>query len=173
MVVNEPKPSHDNDSSSGSFSNPFSHKDEHGISNQDAQWEPINQTSTSRTTRQVDGEDLINLPSRTLTNNAYLEEYLEETAEGQISRDVSSSAGKIERYELVTWKINDPENPKNWSKAYKWWCTMCVALTCFVVAFDSAVITSDTITPAKKFGVSNEVSLLSVTVFVIGFGVGW
>jgi hypothetical protein len=80
-----------------------------------------------------DEADAVNLPYRTLSNEANLEEYTQETIDGQILREVRSNAtGKIERYELVTWKIDDPENPKNWSKAYKWWCTMCVAITCFV-----------------------------------------
>ncbi|KAF2801974.1 MFS general substrate transporter [Mytilinidion resinicola] len=118
-------------------------------------------------------EDLVNLPSRTLSNEANLEEYTQETIDGQILREVkSNTTGVIERYELVTWKINDPENPKNFSKAYKWYCTMVVAITCFVVAFNSAVITADLEGVAREFNVSEEVALLTITVFVIGFGVG-
>jgi MFS family permease len=49
---------------------------------------------------------------------------------------------------------------------------MVVALTCFVVAFNSAVITADLEGVSKTFNVSEEVSLLTITVFVIGFGVG-
>jgi hypothetical protein len=72
-----------------------------------------------------DRADVANLPTRTLSNEANLDEYTQETIDGQILREVRSQAtGKIERYELVTWKVDDPENPKNWSKAYKWWCTM-------------------------------------------------
>lgn len=119
-----------------------------------------------------DGEDVVNLPYRTLSNEAYLEEYTQETIDGQISRVHTNKTGQIERYELVTWKVDDPENPKNWSKAYKWWCTMCVAVTCFVVAFNSAVITADLEGVSKEFHVSEEVSLLTITLFVIGFGVG-
>ncbi|KAI1623469.1 MFS transporter, partial [Exophiala viscosa] len=79
---------------------------------------------------------------------------------------------KFEEHELVTFKINDPENPKNWSKPYKWWCTMVVAFTCFTVAFNSAVITADLEGVSETFNVSNEVALLTITMFVIGFGVG-
>lgn len=121
----------------------------------------------------IDGDDLVNLPSRTLSNEARLDEYTTETIDGQILREVRSNAtGNVERYELVTWKVNDPENPKNWSKAYKWWCTMTVAVTCFVVAFNSAVVTADIEGVAKEFHVSVEVALLSITLFVVGFGVG-
>jgi hypothetical protein len=124
-------------------------------------------------TRRIDPqEDLVNLPSRILSNNANMAEYTEETALGEIPTSHISPSGLLEKYELVTFKINDPENPKNWSKGYKWYCTGVVAFTCFVVAFCSGVITADLIGVQKSFGVSEEVSLLTITVFVVGFGVG-
>jgi hypothetical protein len=131
-------------------------------------------TNHTRGSTRIDEYDMVNLPFRTTTNpDVTAEEYTEETTEGYMVRTMpSNKTGKIERYELVTWKVNDPENPKNWSKAYKWWCTMTVAITCFVVAFNSAVITADIRSPAAEFGVSEEVMLLSITLFVIGFGVG-
>ena len=49
---------------------------------------------------------------------------------------------------------------------------MCVAVTCFVVAFNSSVITADIEGVAQEFNVSEEVALLSITLFVVGFGVG-
>lgn len=138
-----------------------------------SQWEPIALTPTNKTKPYLEGEDLVNLPSRSLNPTAELEEYTEETITGAILKEVKSNkSGQIDRYELITWTINDPENPKNWSKAYKWWCTMTVAFTCFVVAFNSAVITADIKGPAEEFHVSEEVALLSITVFVIGFGIG-
>ena len=75
-------------------------------------------------------------------------------------------------YELFTFLPNGPENPKNWSMAYKWYCTMVVAVTCFVVAFCSSVITADVAGGSREFHVSDEVSLLSITLLVVGFGVG-
>ncbi|RAL64764.1 hypothetical protein DID88_001795 [Monilinia fructigena] len=75
-------------------------------------------------------------------------------------------------YNLVTFLPNDPENPKNWSKAYKWYITMVVAVTCFVVALASSIVTADLIGVEKEFDVSEEVALVSITVFVVGFGVG-
>jgi hypothetical protein len=120
-----------------------------------------------------DASDVLDLPYGILNDNADMQEYLEETTTGVIpKRTVSRATGKFEDHELVTFTINDPENPKNWSKAYKWYCTMSVAITCFVVAFCSAVITADLEGPSRDFHVSTEVSLLTITVFVIGFGVG-
>lgn len=119
----------------------------------------------------MDPIDMVNLPYRTLTAEARMNEFTEETPSG-LQPVVSNKTGKSERYELVTFTPGDPGNPKNWSKAYKWWCTMVVAITCFAVAFNSAVITADFIGPAETFGVSQEVSLLAITLFVVGFGVG-
>jgi multidrug resistance protein len=115
--------------------------------------------------------DMVNLPYRTLTAEARMSEYTTEVA-GGLQTVQSNKTGRTERYELVTFELNDPANPKNWSKAYKWWCTMVVAITCFAVAFDSAVITADVAAPAQAFQVSEEVSLLAISLFVVGFGVG-
>ena len=121
----------------------------------------------------VDDNDPENLPYRTLSANADMREYTEETAEGVIpKRIISRVSGKEKEYELVTFLPNDPENPKNWSKARKWYCTMVVAFTCFVVAFCSAVITADLEGVTRRFNVSLEVALLTITMFVLGFGIG-
>ncbi|KAK5113561.1 hypothetical protein LTR85_010789 [Meristemomyces frigidus] len=133
---------------------------------------PDHSTSTGRHHAVVEDEvDMVNLPYRTLTEAARMGEYLEENDTG-LRPVQSNKTGRTERYELVTFKPNDPENPKNWSKAYKWWCTMVVAITCFAVAFNSAVITADLTGVSDTFHVSEEVSFLTITVFVIGFGVG-
>ncbi|KAK4156615.1 hypothetical protein C8A00DRAFT_12470 [Chaetomidium leptoderma] len=75
-------------------------------------------------------------------------------------------------YKLVEFAEGDPENPKNWSKAYKWYITMVVALTCFIVAFCSSVITADVPGVSESFNVSHEAALVPISVFVVGFGVG-
>ena len=126
--------------------------------------------SRVNTKEQRDPELDVNLPYRTLSADANLAEYTTETREGEIPGPVEPDGEH--RYRLVTFLPNDPENPKNWSKAFKWWCTMVVAATCFVVAFASSVVTADIEGVSKEFGVSNEVALLSITLFVVGFGVG-
>lgn len=118
-------------------------------------------------------QDPTDLPLRELNQTATLEEYTQETPAGLLVKSVQSNiSGKIEDYDLVTFKTDDPENPKNWSKAFKWYCTMVVAFTCFVVAFNSSVITAKLGGVSEEYGVSMEVSLLTITLFVIGFGVG-
>ncbi|KAI1391509.1 MFS general substrate transporter [Hypoxylon trugodes] len=129
---------------------------------------PLARNSTKETIRDPNLD--VNLPYRTLSNDANLSEYTTETITGQIPGPVEPDGEH--RYKLVTFLPNDPENPKNWSKLYKWYCTMVVAATCFVVAFSSSVVTADIIGVADEFGVSEEVALLSITLFVVGFGVG-
>ncbi|KAH0101488.1 hypothetical protein KCU60_g9640, partial [Aureobasidium melanogenum] len=118
--------------------------------------------TSEHTSRPID-TDPLELPYRTLTEDANMAEYTTETATGTLARKVTSrKTGKTEDYELVTFTPGDKENPKNWSKAYKWWCTMVVAVTCFAVAFNSAVITADMIGVERTFGVSEEVALLTI-----------
>jgi hypothetical protein len=124
----------------------------------------------------------IDLPYRTLSANANLDEYRVEVPGGAIPgpiqpeeiarKSTNHEPGQERRYKLVTFTPGDKENPKNWSKAYKWWCTMVVALTCFVVAFCSSVITADIAGVVKDLNVSNELALVSISLFVVGFGVG-
>lgn len=132
--------------------------------------------ATSRTASLGSGPgqmDYLDLPVRELNDGADLREYTTETRAGEIIKPVKSNVtGQMEDWKLVTFTIDDPENPKNWSKAFKWYCTMVVAFTCFVVALCSSVITARLEGPMESFGVSREVSLVVVTVFVIGFGVG-
>lgn len=117
--------------------------------------------------------DVDAMPYRTLSQNANFQEFTTENASGSIKGPVVvDPEGKEKQYHLVTFTPNDPGNPKNWSKAYKWYCTMVVAVTCFVVALASSIITADLIGVEKDFGVSEEVALLTITVFVVGFGVG-
>ncbi|KAI0169693.1 MFS general substrate transporter [Hypoxylon sp. FL1284] len=129
-----------------------------------------NTLTRSPTKETADPELDINLPYRTLSQGANLGEYIHETPSGQIPGPVDPSGER--HYKLVTFTEGDPENPKNWSKAYKWYCTMVVAATCFVVAFSSSVVTADIEGVDDTFHVSEEVGLLTVSLFVIGFGVG-
>ncbi|KAK1093891.1 Synaptic vesicle transporter SVOP [Friedmanniomyces endolithicus] len=121
--------------------------------------------------QETDDEEMVNLPYRTLTYEERMGEYLSETPTGLHAVETNKT-GISERWELVTFTKGDNGNPKNWSKPYKWWCTMTVAITCFAVAFNSSVITADIVGVSREFNVNDEVSLLAITLFVIGFGIG-
>lgn len=49
---------------------------------------------------------------------------------------------------------------------------MVIAIVCFVVAFASSVVTADLGGPERDLHSSEEVVLLSITLFVMGFGIG-
>lgn len=128
---------------------------------------------STKETRRDPNLDPDSLPYRTLSQDANFDEYTTEHQSGEIKGPVvREPSGKETQYKLVTFTPGDPENPKNWSKAYKWYCTMVVAITCFVVAFASSVVTADLIGVRETFNVSEEVALLTITLFVVGFGVG-
>lgn len=122
---------------------------------------------------EADALDELNLPYRSATAEPTIQTCTTETLSGNIRCEMQSNrTDRTERYEVVTFTVDDPENPKNWGKPFKWWCTMVVAFTCFTVALNSAVITANIRGPAEEFGVSEEVSLLAVSMFVVGFGIG-
>lgn len=132
----------------------------------------ITRVSTKEMTRDPN-LDPDSLPYRTLSQHANFNEFTTEDPAGAIKGPAFiDSEGREKEYKLVTFTPGDPENPKNWSKLYKWYCTMVVAITCFVVALASSVVTADLKGVEETFGVSEEVALLTITVFVVGFGVG-
>jgi hypothetical protein len=81
-------------------------------------------------------------------------------------------ARALKDVQLVTWKDGDPEDPRNWSKAYKWYITAVCALSVVSAAFGSAVVTGDFRGIEEEFGVSEVVVALSVSLMVVGFGLG-
>ncbi|KAL7904448.1 MFS general substrate transporter [Trichoderma velutinum] len=83
-----------------------------------------------------------------------------------------STLNDVPDYKYVRFSPNDSGNSKGWSKAYKWYCTMVVAFTCFSVTLASVVITADIPGIMEQFNVSEEVALLTISLFVVGFGVG-
>lgn len=145
----------------------------HRLSHATPTSEHLPPTANTHSPQQVgfDPQPAVTLPYRTLNSTANIDEYVTEAPSGEIDGPPEND-GSGRRYKLVTFLPDDPENPKNWSKAFKWYVTMVVALTCFVVALASSVITADIAGVVEEFGVSEEVALLSITVFVNGFGIG-
>lgn len=73
---------------------------------------------------------------------------------------------------LVTFVEDDEDDPRRMSYLRKWVITSILGLVCLGVAFCSAVVTGDIHGPREYFNVSTEVIILTVTLFVVGFGVG-
>ncbi|KAF7301058.1 MFS general substrate transporter [Mycena indigotica] len=81
-------------------------------------------------------------------------------------------ADQLGRVLLVTWKEDDKDDPRNWSPVWRWYITLVVALAVVSVAFASAVITGDFKDIQDEFGVSEVVTALTVSLMVVGFGIG-
>ncbi|KAK6379070.1 Synaptic vesicle transporter SVOP [Exophiala oligosperma] len=87
-------------------------------------------------------------------------------------KHIEGPDGTSKAYKVVRFRPGDPEDPKNFPKARKWLITLTLSWVCFSVAFSSAVITPGILGVAAHFDVSEEVALLTVTLFVMGFGIG-
>lgn len=75
-------------------------------------------------------------------------------------------------FRIVQFIEDDRDDPRNWSTRQKWNLTALLGIVCFDVAMMSAVVTGDMETPREYFGVSLEVIILTVSLMVLGFGLG-
>ncbi len=67
---------------------------------------------------------------------------------------------------LVKWEPNDPSNPQNWSVAYKWWITFHLGMLALVGSLGSSITIPGDSMIAKYVGVSQEVAILDVTLYL-------
>jgi len=73
---------------------------------------------------------------------------------------------------IVDWEVNDPENPRNWSTKYKSWLTFELGMLALAASMGSSIISPAGATIAKYVGVSREVSVLSISLYILGFAFG-
>lgn len=74
---------------------------------------------------------------------------------------------------IVTWDgPNDPANPKNLPKHRQWMIVISTGLMTFCVSFASSVFSTTTFVTAELFGVSSEVMILGLSLYVLGFAFG-
>jgi DHA1 family multidrug resistance protein-like MFS transporter len=67
---------------------------------------------------------------------------------------------------------DDPANPMNFPRSKKWIMTMSLAAITFCVSFSSSVFSTATTVTAEEFGISLEVMILGVSLYVLGFACG-
>lgn len=82
----------------------------------------------------------------------------------------TSDVERLEKLQFVTFKTEDPDDPRQWSNAFKWYVTAVVAIAVVQVAFASAVVTGDFAGMEEQFDVSRTVVALTVSLMVVGFG---
>ena len=74
---------------------------------------------------------------------------------------------------LVTWDgPNDPQHPMNWSSKRKWAVVIVLSWITFCVSFSSSIFSTAIRPTSIEFHVSEEVMILGVSLFVLGFAVG-
>lgn len=74
---------------------------------------------------------------------------------------------------LVTWDgPDDPEKPMNMTMKKKWLIVVATGLMTFCVSFASSVFSTTTFVTAAHFGVSSEVMILGLSLYVVGFALG-
>ncbi|KAF2150202.1 MFS general substrate transporter [Myriangium duriaei CBS 260.36] len=102
-----------------------------------------------------------------------------ETTQVPVERTVSNIAGtpvdaeKGRDLTVIDWDgPNDPENPKNWSTPKKFFVTFLICLLTTAVYIGSAIYSPGEQLVAKEFGVSEEVAILGLCLFVAGYGLG-
>lgn len=97
-----------------------------------------------------------------------------EKLESPTSRDAVFASSQDEHDQsIVDWDGDeDPENPMNWPIGRKIWMSTVAAGTTFIVSIASSVWSEDVDVTAKEFGVSREVTILGVSLYVLGFACG-
>lgn len=79
---------------------------------------------------------------------------------------------KAKGRKIVTFEDGDPENPKNWSSMYKSWITVQLGLLALAASLGSSIISPAEPTIAAYVGVSNEVTVLCISLYILGFAFG-
>ncbi|TRM69786.1 major facilitator superfamily domain-containing protein [Schizophyllum amplum] len=75
-------------------------------------------------------------------------------------------------FNIVEFAKGAGEDPREWSKMRKWLVTCSTGFLCLAVALGSSIVTGDIEGPTVDLHASQEVVNLTVTCFVIGFGIG-
>jgi hypothetical protein len=67
---------------------------------------------------------------------------------------------------VVTWDRDDPLDPQNWAVRYKWWVTFQLGMLALAGSLGSSIMTPADSIIAKYVGVSSEVSVLDVSLYL-------
>ena len=73
---------------------------------------------------------------------------------------------------LVKWEPQDPKNPRNWPTPYKAWITFQLSMLALTASLGSSIVAPAQPVIAEYLGVSEETTILVVSLYVLGFAVG-
>ncbi|KAF5232425.1 hypothetical protein FAUST_8731 [Fusarium austroamericanum] len=134
--------------------------------------EPIRAVESRRSRRR--GPDFFEPLEHALTPDLETEaerEAREPITYTQTGTSVTSNASRPADFE-VFFQDGDPENPRNWSKAYRYWIVVCVSYSTWVVVLYSTCYTASVSGLAKEFDVTTTVATLGLTTYLLGLAVG-
>lgn len=76
------------------------------------------------------------------------------------------SGASLDPEYMVKWDVNDPLNPQNWPVSFKWWVTFQLGMLALAGSLGSSIITPAENIIAKYVGVSSEVGVLDVSLYL-------
>lgn len=79
---------------------------------------------------------------------------------------------EYEGYHIVGFDKGTREDPREMSLARKWFITVATSFLCLAVAVGSSIVTGDMVGPTKTLHIQQTITNLTVTCFVMGFGLG-
>ena len=83
-----------------------------------------------------------------------------------------AGAGTEENPYVVDFLPDDPKNPMAFSTRKKWFITVLQAFAVLAVAFVSTAYSGGISEVLREFGVDQEIGILGISLFVVGFAVG-
>ncbi len=97
-----------------------------------------------------------------------LEGQQDTASEVKVDHGPENGAGEAEKAGIVvTWDgDDDKENPQNWSTSFKSWVTLQLSMLAFTASLASSIIAPANKTIAEYVGVSEEVVVLNVSLYV-------
>lgn len=79
---------------------------------------------------------------------------------------VEKSQAALDPEYMVNWDHNDPLNPQNWPVSFKWWVTFQLGMLALAGSLGSSIITPADNIIAEYVGVSSEVAVLDVSLYL-------
>ncbi|KAI9641930.1 hypothetical protein NHQ30_009799 [Ciborinia camelliae] len=129
--------------------------------------------STATSALNLDGETIdFEIPPRRPSSKSHSRSNIPSDLPSDQEKSLSSIETQDDRI-LVDWDgENDQGNPRNWSTLYKSWITFILGMLSLSASLGSSTISPAENTIASYVGVGNEVSVLSISLYILGFAFG-
>ncbi|CCM05249.1 uncharacterized protein FIBRA_07459 [Fibroporia radiculosa] len=86
--------------------------------------------------------------------------------------DIEKEAFDSQEPIVVAFDVDDPYNPKNWSRAKRWYLTFVAGVLGFNAAFASSAPSGMSSKLMEAFNISEELATLTISLFIFGYCVG-